>query len=437
MPTAKHKKLVKKIITPFEKFFSLQASAGIVLLISGVAALFLANSPWSQLYETITHYPLGLHFGDFSMSYSLQHWINDALMVIFFFVVGLEIKRELNDGELASPKKAALPIFAALGGMLVPALIYLFFNSTEVTYIGWGIPMATDIAFAIGVLSLASKKVPLSLKVFLLALAIVDDLGAVLIIAFFYSQEIAPQFFAFAGLTVFLIYFAKKTGITHLLFYIVAGVFLWFFILKSGVHPTIAGVILGLLSPSQRAHHPEQILAAIKNLSNASPSYKNSQTITQLSQSLYSPTHRLIEILHPYVNWFIMPVFAFFNAGVKFESGFSTMELLNHPVSIGIILGLVLGKPIGILLFSYLAVRCKLADWPTGFNWARLTGVSFLAGIGFTMALFISHLSFDSLPEVNTYSKISILIASVIAMLIGLLILLLTKNVDTNKEERK
>ena len=439
MPTKNQQTLVKKFITPFERFFSMQASAGIILLISGLAALFLANSPWSKFYTTIIHYPFSIHLGGFSLSYSLQHWVNDALMVIFFFVVGLEIKRELHQGELASPKKAALPIFAAIGGMLVPALIYLIFNSTEeTTRIGWGIPMATDIAFAVGILSLASKRVPLSLKVFLLALAIVDDLGAVLVIAFFYSQEILPRFLGFAGFTIFLIYFAKKTGIKHYLFYISTGVCLWFFILKSGVHPTIAGVILGLLSPSQKTAHPEKTLAKIRNLTESDISYKNSQKVIHLSQSLHSTTYHLIELLHPYVNWFIMPVFAFFNAGVAFKSGFSTLELLHHPVSLGILLGLVIGKPLGILLFSCLAVHFKLAVWPSDFSWARLTGVSFLAGIGFTMALFISHLSFGSLPEISVYSKISILIASLIAMVMGLLILLLfAKNVDTNKGEKK
>ena len=418
------KNIVKKILTPFERFFSLQASTGIVLLFAALLALFWANSPWSQIYYKILHYPLGIHVGGFSLSYSLHHWVNDALMVIFFFVVGLEIKRELSIGELSTPKKAALPIFAALGGMLVPALLYLFFNVQGDTRIGWGIPMATDIAFAVGVLSLLSKRVPFSLKVFLLALAIVDDLGAVLVIAFFYSQEITGMFLAFAGLIIFIIFCAKRVGIGNIAFYIFCGVCLWFFVLKSGVHSTVAGVILGLMCPSKWIMDREKNLENIRKVFLSIPSYKEVKQLVKLTRSLHTPTHRLIEDLHPYVTWIIMPVFAFFNAGVEFESGFSFVEFSSHPVSLGIFFGLLLGKPIGILIFSFLAVHLKLAVWPSGFNWRRLTGVGFLAGIGFTMALFISHLSFDSRPELEIYSKFSILLASLLAMLVGLAFLL-------------
>ena len=417
-------KIVKKFITPFGKFFSLEASTGVVLLFFSLLALLWANSPWSEVYHKILHYPLGVHLGEFSLSFSLHHWVNDALMVIFFFVVGLEIKRELSIGELATPKKAALPIFAALGGMLIPALFYLVFNSQGPTQAGWAIPMATDIAFAVGVLSLMSKRVPFSLKVFLLALAIVDDLGAVLVIAFFYSQEITGHFLAFAGLTVFIIFCAKKIGIKNIAFYIFCGFCLWFFILQSGVHSTVAGVILGLMCPSRRIEDKEQTWDSIRQFAVSAPSYKKTKKVVCLVRSLHNPTHRLIEELHPYVAWIIMPVFAFFNAGVEFKSGFSFMEFSSHPVSIGILFGLFLGKPLGILLFSFLAIRLNLATWPTGFNWRKLTGVGFLAGIGFTMALFISHLSFPNYPELAVYSKLSILLASLLAMLTGLTIIL-------------
>ncbi len=427
-------KVVKKLLTPFEKFFSLEASSGIVLLFFALLALSWANSPWSDFYHKLLYYPLGFHIGKFSLSFSLHHWVNDALMVIFFFVVGLEIKRELSVGELSTPKKAALPIFAALGGMLVPALFYLSFNHTGPTQVGWGIPMATDIAFAVGVLSLMSKRVPFSLKVFLLALAIVDDLGAVLVIAFFYSQDIAGRFLTFSGLMVFIIFCARKVGIRHIAFYVFCGVGLWFFVLKSGVHSTVAGVILGLMCPAKKTKDKTSTLENIKEFSVSS--YKDTKRILRSIRSLHTPAHYLIETLHPYVTWIIMPTFAFFNAGVTFQSSFSFMEFISHPVSLGILWGLLLGKPIGIILFSFLAVRLKLAVWPTDFNWKILTGVGFLAGIGFTMALFISHLSFESQPDLGIYSKLSILLASLLAMLIGLAFIASSKKLNSKTSKK-
>ena len=431
------KKIVKHLITPFERFFSLEAGTGVFLLFAALVALFWANSPWSDLYYKILHTTIGLNLGGWALSFSLHHWVNDALMVIFFFVVGLEIKRELSMGELADPKKAALPIFAAIGGMLVPALFYLFFNFSGPARMGWGVPMATDIAFAVGVLSLVSKRVPFSLKVFLLALAIVDDLGAVLVIAFFYSQSISGAFLAFAGLVICLIFCAQKIGIKHISFYVVLGVCLWFFVLESGVHATVAGVILGLMCPASRLQNRKHKLHKIQELSASPPSYKRVKKIIGLSHDLHAPAHRLIEDLHPYVTWIVMPVFAFFNAGVQLKTGFSWGEFIGHPVSLGILFGLVLGKPIGILLFSFLAVWLKWAVWPTGFNRRRLVGVGFLAGIGFTMALFISHLSFELHPEQAIYSKLSILLASLLAMLIGLGFLLCSGDFSSEKEDAK
>ncbi len=431
-------KVVKKFITPFARFFSLPASPGIVLLFFAVVALLWANSPWSELYHKLLHYPLGLHIGKFSLSFSLHHWVNDALMVIFFFVVGLEIKKELSVGELSTPKKAALPIFAALGGMVVPALFYLSFNYEGSTQVGWGIPMATDIAFALGVLSLMSKRVPVSLKVFLLALAIVDDLGAVLVIAFFYSQNIAGKFLTLAGLMIFIIFCARQGGIRNIAFYVFCGVGLWFFVLKSGVHSTVAGVILGLMCPARVKGNKElhrNWEQNIKELSTNAPSYGATTKLMHSIRSLHSPAYRLIKELNPYVTWIIMPVFAFFNAGVSFESHFSWAEFMSHPVSLGILFGLLLGKPIGILLFSFIAVQLKWAIYPSNFNWKILTGVGFLAGIGFTMALFISHLSFESQPELATYSKLSILLASLLAMLIGLAFIASSKKLPLSNKK--
>lgn len=420
--------MVKKIFIPFEKHFNQEASAGLFLLLCAGLALIWANSPWLDAYESMLHFPVGIQWGEMFFGFSLHHWVNDALMAIFFFVVGLEIKRELSIGELSTPKKAAFPIFAALGGMVVPALCYLIFNGgNNLTYIGWGIPMATDIAFAVGILSLLSKRVPASLKIFLLALAIVDDLGAVLVIAFFYSQEIMGQFLAYAGLTVFIVFCVRKVGLQNRFIYLFLGICLWLFVLKSGVHATVAGVIMGFMFPARRTPNKEQILTNIREQLQQQKeiglSYKSTKRIIASTHSLHSPTQHLIETLHPYVTWLIMPVFAFFNAGIQFKSGFSLAEFFSHPVSLGVMLGLFVGKPLGIVLFSFLALRLKLALWPSGFSWSRLTGIGFLAGIGFTMALFISHLSFGSQPELNVYSKLGILVASLLAMLIGLLFL--------------
>ena len=372
----------------FKKFFSWPASTGIVLLFSALLALLWANSAYYNLYEKIQHYPLGFHWQGLAFSFSLHHWVNDGLMAIFFFVVGLEIKKEMAIGELSSVKKALLPIFSAIGGMLVPALFYLAFNGEGLAQRGWGIPMATDIAFAVGALSLISKRIPVGLKVFLLALAIVDDLGAVLVIAIFYSKSLSFVFLTLSALMACVVFGALRAGLKSRIFYISCGLGLWFFVLKSGVHATVAGVVLGLMCPAR-------------------------------SHSSYSPAGMWIKTLSPFVDKLIMPLFAFFNAGVKIGSDFSFMEFLSHPVSLGIFGGLLLGKPLGILLFSYLALKMKWAVWPQGFNWRRLTGVGFLAGIGFTMALFISHLSFESQPYLM-YSKLSILLASLLAMLIGL-----------------
>ena len=428
----KSTQIIKKLVSPLEKFFHKEASAGIFLLIAALLALVWANSPYSELYQKILHKPLGVYIGKFSLSFSLHHFVNDALMAIFFFVVGLEIKRELSVGELSSPKKASLPIFAALGGMLVPALCYFVFNPEGPAKAGWGIPMATDIAFAVGVLSLLSKRAPFSLKVFLLALAIVDDLGAVLVIAVFYSKEIYAGFLALSGLTIFIIFCAGKLGVRNMAFYVFAGVFLWFFVLKSGVHSTVAGVILGFMCPAR--NREQATWEGISALS-APKSYKSSKKLSQKIRFLYPPAHRLIADLHPYVAWLIMPLFAFFNAGVEFKSGFSFAEFSSHPVSLGILFGLLLGKPIGILLFCFLAVRLKLAVYPSGFNRRRLVGVSFLAGIGFTMALFISHLAFNGQIELAVYSKLSILIASLLALLTGLVILLCSGDFSREQKE--
>ena len=430
--------MIKQISFLFKSFFLWPASTGLVLLFSSLLALVWANSSHYEIYHKILHYPLGLSAGSELFVFSLQHWVNDGLMALFFFVVGLEIKKELVEGELSTFKKAILPVFSALGGMLVPAFFYLLFNKTGPAQAGWGIPMATDIAFAVGVLSLVSKRIPPNLKIFLLALAIVDDLGAVLVIAFFYSKTLSFFYLLLAGLSTLLVFCATKIGIRNRVLYILFGLALWLFVLKSGVHATVAGVILGLICPAGgkgrgKKQAQQALLNSLQNKAQPAP-YKELKKQARLVLSVYSPAHRGIKDMEFFVNKLIMPLFAFFNAGVRMESGFSFMEFMSHPVSLGIFLGLFLGKPLGILLFSFLALRLKWAVWPAGFNWWRLTGLGFLAGIGFTMALFIAHLSFDSQPELSVYAKLSILLASGLAMLIGLFCLLRPEKESRGKQ---
>ena len=330
---------------------------------------------------------------------------------------------------MSSLKKALLPFFAALGGMIVPAGIYLFFNSGQAGSIGWGVPVASDIAFAVGILSFFSKRVPYSLKLFLLALCIVDDLGAVLIIALFYSQNINVQLLLMSLVLIFFILLIKHLRIVHIGVYIVLGCGLWFLILNSGVHSTLAGVILGLIAPA-KINFKTKLSKPPKDLNEYS--YNKAKTFTKKLYLNYSPAHRLIEDIHPLVNWFIMPVFAFFNAGVVLQSDFLFSDFLFHSVSLGVILGLLFGKPIGILLFSWLAVKFNLATWPLHFSWIRIVGVSCLAGVGFTMALFISHLSFggESTNEIlGLYSKLAILVASLSAAVLSCSILMFAKPV--------
>ena len=412
------------LLSYFKKWFHSPGGPGIALVGATALAMLWANSQWSESYDKLLHFPLGFHIGGFHLSYSLQHWVNDALMVIFFFAVGLEIKREITIGEMSSLKKALLPCFAALGGMVVPAGIYLFFNLGGEGSMGWGVPVASDIAFAVGILSFMSKRVPYSLKLFLLALCIVDDIGAVLIIALFYSQNIHTELLILSSVLTLFILLIKHLGVVHMGVYLILGCGLWFLILNSGVHATLAGVILGLIAPSRMSK------TQAGEFSGKLHSYSETKAFTKKAYSNFSPVHRLIEDLHPVVNWVIMPVFAFFNAGVALKSEFLFFDFLLHPVSLGVMLGLLFGKPIGILLFSWLAVQLNLASWPAHFSWVRVVGVSCLAGVGFTMALFISHLSFEVNSEMSLYSKLAILLASALAVVVSCSILMLAKPVE-------
>lgn len=379
------KETLRLLSIPVERFLLLESASTILLFLSTIVALVWANGRWHTNYFSM------LNLSVFGLSF--QHWVNDGLMAFFFFVVGMEIKRELREGELASLKKASLPIFAAVGGMLLPALIYFVFNQQGIGARGWGIPMATDIAFAVAILSLGGKRVPLALKVFLLALAIVDDLGAVFVIALFYTKGISWAFLGFASFVVFAIFLLKRWREYSLFFYIPLAVAVWAAFFFSGIHATIAGVILGFMVPLR---------------------FKDKLGRESL------PLEKTINTLHPFVSFLIMPLFALVNAGVTLSLK-DLSFIFEHSIFQGIVLGLVIGKSLGIFLASFLAVKFGLAELPVRVTWKGLLATSFLGGVGFTMSLFISSLAFEAEQEV--FSKAGILFGSALAAIIGLLIL--------------
>lgn len=409
-----------------------EASSGVLLLACTVAALVWANSPWADAYSRLWQTRLTVGYGDVTLAKPLLLWINDGLMAIFFFVVGLEIKREVLVGELASLRRAALPIVAAIGGMAVPALIYAAFNAGGAGAPGWGIPMATDIAFALGVLALLGKRAPVALRVFLAALAIVDDIGAVLVIALFYTAEIAAPSLAVAAVFLLLLAAANRLGIRHPLVYGLLGIGLWVAFLKSGVHATIAGVLLAITIPSRAridslefARHSRAILEEFEAARAGSQETNETQqaalqALEATVQHAEAPLQRMEHALHPWVAFLIMPVFALANAGVTLGDGLSSV--LVHPVSLGVLTGLVIGKQMGVTAFVWLAVKTELADLPAGITWRQIYGASWLAGIGFTMSLFIAGLSFGDAPPLAA-AKFGILAASLIAGIAGWAIL--------------
>lgn len=426
---------INQIIRPFQQFMQIEASSGIILLVATAIALFLANSAWADSYFELLHTKLAITFGDFGVNLDLNHWINDALMAVFFFLVGLEIKRELTSGELSSPRKAILPMAAAVGGMILPALIYSLLNWGGEGRNGWGIPMATDIAFALGVLALLGNRVPATLKIFLTALAIVDDLGAVLVIAVFYTEQIAFTWLVVATVMLVLMLLLNRLGVRSPVPYALFGLVLWFAMLQSGVHATIAGVLAALTIPSKRQLNTKQFVAwnrqALQALEKDShtPATGHGHDDTQRAvlqamesaiQHAESPLQRLEHTLALPVAYVIMPIFALANAGVALAGDLGAQ--LASPVSLGIILGLVLGKQLGVLLFSWLAVRSGLTELPQGVTWRHIYGVAWLAGIGFTMALFINGLAFAGSPLQDT-AKIGILVASVISGVGGYMLL--------------
>ena len=390
--------MLNYLSSPFKWFFKLEAASGLVLLISAVIALIVSNSNFSSLYfETLQSY-LFIGINNIGLKMSLHHWINDALMAVFFFFVTLEIKREFINGELSSPKQALLPIIAAIGGMLVPALIYIYINfGNGDTINGWAIPSATDIAFSLGVLSLLGSRVPISLKVFLTALAIIDDLGAIIIIAFFYTGDLSIQYLSLLLLTFIALLILNKSGVKKFLPYLILGLILWFFTYQSGVHATISGVLLATVIPHRK-----------KN--------KEYSLLTKIEHNISS-----------YVAFGIMPLFALANAGVSLDG--INLESLLSPVPLGIVLGLFVGKQIGVFLFSIIAIKLKIAQMPNNANWMSFYGVGILAGIGFTMSLFIGNLAFVENIEYIDGVKIGVLTGSLLSTLIGYgLLLLTTKN---------
>ena len=389
--------MINYITAPFKWFFKLEAASGLLLLIGATIALFLSNSNLSGYYFDVlkTHILIGTQ--NFGLDLSILHWINDVLMCVFFFVVTLEIKREFIHGELSRPKQASLPIIAAIGGMAVPAIIYVIINfETGNTLRGWAIPSATDIAFSIGVLSLLGKRVPISLKIFLMALAIIDDLGAIIIIAFFYSTDLQYMYLILMIGSFLALLIINKFGVKKFAPYLLIGLFLWYFTHESGIHSTISGVVLALTIP-HRIHEKD-----------------------------FSLLLKLEHILSPYVAFGIMPLFALANAGVSLE-GISTNTLMA-PVPLGILCGLFFGKQIGVFLFSYLSIKLKFAEMPSNSNWIKLYGVGILTGIGFTMSLFVGNLAFMENTQHMVGVKIGVLCGSLLSAFVGYFLLLITTN---------
>jgi NhaA family Na+:H+ antiporter len=387
--------LAVRLATHIQRFLAVESASTIVLLLATLAALLWANSPWAESYARFWHAKLGVQLGGIDARLSLEHWVNDGLMVIFFFLIGMELKHELAHGELSSRERAMLPVFGALGGMLVPAAIYASLHAGGPASSGWGVPMATDIAFAVAALAVFGRRVPPSLKVFLLALAIVDDLGAVTVIAVFYTAALSPLALGAAAALLALVAGLQRAGVRSYFPFLVVGIGVWIATLVSGVHATVAGVLLGLLTPT-RVELPG-------------------------SGGWFSPIEQLTRVLHPWSAFLVMPVFALANAGLVLEAG-ALDDPVSRRVTLAVALGLLVGKPLGITLFSWLAVRTRLAALPAGVGWGALLGAGILGGIGFTMALFITALAFPD-EALAAASKLGVIAASVLAAVLGILCL--------------
>jgi NhaA family Na+:H+ antiporter len=432
------KEPIDLLLKPINSFIKNETTAGIVLFLSTVIALIWANSAYSESYHDLWHETLSIQIAGYSIANSLHHWINDGLMAMFFFVVGLELKREIIGGDLSSPRHAVLPLAAALGGMIVPALIFVWINRNSGGINGWGIPMATDIAFALAILSLLGRRVPVALKVFLTALAIADDLGAVLVIAFFYTSEISAASLLWGTAFLIVLIIANVIGVRSVLFYGVIGIGgLWLAFLMSGIHATIAGVLAAMAIPARAKINETKFAKNLRdyitefnaippnNISILEPDQMRViQKIKSLTLAADTPLQRLENAMHPIVALIVLPLFALSNAGIEFTHDF--FGSLSDPVSVGIIGGLLIGKFIGILSMCWIMIKLKWAYLPQGVFWRHIVGVSFLGGIGFTMSMFITNLAFED-PTLILLSKAGILVASLVAGLTGFLILRFVK----------
>ncbi len=425
---------IERVLIPFQRFLHAQASGGLLLLATTLIALLWANSPWSDSYAHLWHTKLSIGFGASSLSKDLHWWINDALMAAFFFLVGLEIKRELIVGELSSPRKAALPIAGAIGGMVVPALVYAAFNFQGEGARGWGIPMATDIAFALGILALVKSAIPLSAKIFLTALAIVDDIGASLVIALCYTEEIWWSSLIVGGALFLLMLGMNRAGVRNSTAYFFVGLGLWLAFLKSGVHPTLAGILGAMAIPSRVRIDGTRFLkeadALIEQFRSAgsvshsvltNPHQRGTlDALKVVVDRAETPLQQLEHAMHPWVSFVIMPLFALANAGVNLNV--DVVAAASHPVTIGVALGLLIGKQLGIFCFAWAAVAIGVAQRPADLSWKCLYGTAWLAGIGFTMSLFVCGLAFKDEGLVAN-AKLAILIASLLSGTVGWIIL--------------
>ena len=444
------RRIPRGFVRPIMRFTQIEASSGSLLLIAAVVALIWANAPFGETYEEFWHTHVSFEIGSFHFEESLKHIVNDALMVIFFFVVGLEIKRELVVGELRDPKKAALPAIAALGGMIVPALIYVVFvagQGGEATN-GWAIPMATDIAFSIGVVSLLGTRVSTGAKLFLLALAIADDIGAILVIAVFYTTDLAFVWLAAGILGLVGVYLAQRAGIRSMLFYGVAGVAIWFFIFESGVHATLAGVALGMLTPVFPLYSEDDyyrrsswILGRFE-MNRSAPNHRerldyDAMQLASVARESIAPLDRLEHTLAPWSSFVIVPLFALANAGVRFadfENGVA--DALTSPITLGVAFGLLVGKLVGISVATWVAVRAGVGKLPTATGWTQVVGLASLAGIGFTVSLFVTELAFETNVALADSAKVGIFVGSDLAGIIGYTLLRRAKSPEDVAAER-
>ena len=421
----------RQVFLTAQNFIRIEAASGIVLLLATIVALVWANSPWSDSYTDLWHTHITINADIFDIDLDLQEWVNDGLMTLFFFLAGLEIKRELVHGELSSPRRALLPAAAALGGMITPAVFFLAIAGGSDGADGWGIPMATDIAFAVGILALLSRRIPASIRVFLLALAIADDIGAILVIAVFYTSDINFLALGIAGLTLAVIVVCNRSGLRNVDVYVLFGAVLWVAMLESGIHATLAGVILGLLTPASHHYDPatfaedaDDLVQRYRGATQASDRGEQESVLHQmedLAHGTEAPLERLERALVSWVSFLIVPLFALANAGVQID-GDTVEAAIESPLALGVAIGLVVGKPLGIFMFTWLAVQLKLCDKPVGASWAQIFGVGMIAGIGFTISLLITSLAFEEQALVDE-AKLGVLAGSTVAGIAGLVFL--------------